>query len=137
MDNNENMSSKDMENKKLILIPKIEDYIEYMLNVIIKLPRVEKFSIGNEYKTSMYSMLENSLYTAKINRKENIKETLKLSNKIDAELNCQRIFLRILKKQKWIDEKKFDVAMIKIYEIGKIVGGLVKYYAKNNQKWIW
>ena len=40
MDNNENMSSKDMENKKLILIPKIEDYIEYMLNVIIKLPRV-------------------------------------------------------------------------------------------------
>lgn len=131
MDNNENMSSKEMENKKLILIPKIEDYIEYMLNVIIKLPRVEKFSIGNEYKTSMYSMLENSLYTAKINRKENIKETLKLLNKIDAELNCQRIFLRILKKQKWIDEKKFDVAMIKIYEIGKIVGGIIKANAKN------
>lgn len=131
MDNNENMSSKEMENKKLILIPKIEDYIEYMLNVIIKLPRVEKFSIGNEYKTSMYSMLENSLYTAKINRKENIKETLKLLNKIDTELNCQRIFLRILKKQKWIDEKKFDVAMIKIYEIGKIVGGIIKANAKN------
>ena len=137
MDNNENMSSKDMENKKLILIPKIEDYIEYMLNVIIKLPRVEKFSIGNEYKTSMYSMLENSLYTAKINRKENIKETLKLSNKIDAELNCQRIFLRILKKQKWIDEKKFDVAMIKIYEIGKIVGGIIKANAKNYKERIW
>ena len=131
MDNNENMSSKDLEKKKLILIPKIEDYIEYMLNVIIKLPRVEKFSIGNEYKTSMYSMLENSLYTAKINRKENIKETLKLLNKIDAELNCQRIFLRILKKQKWIDEKKFDVAKIKIYEIGKIVGGIIKANAKN------
>ena len=137
MDNNENMSSKDMENKKLILIPKIEDYIEYMLNVIIKLPRVEKFSIGNEYKTSMYSMLENSLYTAKINRKENIKETLKLLNKIDTELNCQRIFLRILKKQKWIDEKKFDVAMIKIYEIGKIVGGIIKANAKNYKERIW
>ena len=131
MENNENISSKELENKKLVLIPKIEDYIEYMLNVITKLPRVEKFSIGNEYKTSMYSMLENSLYTAKINRKENIKETLKLLNKIDAELNCQRIFLRILKKQKWIDEKKFDVAMIKIYEIGKIVGGIIKANAKN------
>ena len=131
MENNENISSKELENKKLVLIPKIEDYIEYMLNVITKLPRVEKFSIGNEYKTSMYSMLENSLYTAKINRKENIKETLKLLNKIDAELNCQRIFLRIMKKQKWIDEKKFDVAMIKIYEIGKIVGGIIKANAKN------
>ena len=61
MENNENISSKELENKKLVLIPKIEDYIEYMLNVIAKLPRVEKFSIGNEYKTSMYSMLENSL----------------------------------------------------------------------------
>lgn len=131
MENNENISSKELENKKLVLIPKIEDYIEYMLNVITKLPRVEKFSIGNEYKTSMYSMLENSLYTAKINRKENIKETLKLLNKIDAELNCQRIFLRIMKKQKWIDEKKFDVAMSKIYEIGKIVGGIIKANAKN------
>lgn len=137
MENNENISSKELENKKLVLIPKIEDYIEYMLNVIAKLPRVEKFSIGNEYKTSMYSMLENSLYTAKINRKENIKETLKLLNKIDAELNCQRIFLRIMKKQKWIDEKKFDVAMIKIYEIGKIVGGIIKANAKNYKEPIW
>ena len=131
MENDENISSKELENKKLVLIPKIEDYIEYMLNVITKLPRVEKFSIGNEYKTSMYSMLENSLYTAKINRKENIKETLKLLNTIDAELNSQRIFLRIMKKQKWIDEKKFDVAMSKIYEIGKIVGGIIKATAKN------
>ena len=137
MENDENISSKELENKKLVLIPKIEDYIEYMLNVITKLPRVEKFSIGNEYKTSMYSMLENSLYTAKINRKENIKETLKLLNTIDAELNSQRIFLRIMKKQKWIDEKKFDVAMSKIYEIGKIVGGIIKANAKNYKERIW
>ena len=39
MENNENISSKELENKKLVLIPKIEDYIEYMLNVIAKLPR--------------------------------------------------------------------------------------------------
>lgn len=79
----------------------------------------------------MYSTLRNVLYIAKINRKENAKEILKLSNIIDAELNCQRIYLRIMKKQQWIDEKKFNVAMSKIYEIGKIVGGIIKAYAKN------
>lgn len=131
MDNSENIAPKELENKKLILIPKIEDYIEYILNVITKLPRTEKFNIGNEYKKSMYSMLRNILYIAKINRKENAHEILKLLNIIDAELNCQRIFLRIMKKQKWIDEKKFDIAINKIYEIGKIVGGIVKAYAKN------
>ena len=55
-------------------------------------------------------------------------------NRIDSRLNTQRIYLRIMKKEKWIDIKKFNVAMEQIYEIGKILGGLIKYYAKNNKK---
>ena len=39
-----------------------------------------------------------------------------------------------MKKNQWIDEKKFNVAMAKIYEIGKMIGGLQKHYAKNNTK---
>ena len=39
-----------------------------------------------------------------------------------------------MKNNRWIDEKKFKVSIDLIYEIGKIVGGLVKYYAKNNKK---
>lgn len=127
----QNKGKKEIENNHLVLIPKIEDYIEYILNVITKLPRIEKFNIGNEYKTSLYNTLKKALYIIKINRKENIKEILKMLNEIDAELNCQRIYLRIMQKEKWIDNKKFDVAMRKIYEIGNIIGGLIKYYAKN------
>lgn len=123
---------ENIENKQLILIPKTEDYIEYMLNVIVKLPRVEKFNIGNEYKVSLYRMMYNTLYLNKINRKKQTIEGIELLNKIDTELNCQRIYLRIMKKQKWIDIKKFDISMTKIYEIGKIIGGLIKTYAKNN-----
>ena len=41
---------------ELILIPKYEKYMEYMLQVILKLPRTEKFNIGNEYKLSLYKM---------------------------------------------------------------------------------
>lgn len=129
--NEETISNKNLESKQLTLIPKIEDYIEYVLNIITKLPRTEKFSIGNEYRKSMYEILENSLYITKINKTENKKEILKTLNYIDSKLTCQRIYLRIMKKQKWIDENKFNISINKIYEIGKIVGGLVKYYAKN------
>ena len=121
--------SKEKENK-LILIPKTEKYVEYMLQLIFKLPRIEKFSIGTEYKVSMYKMLEDILIISKINEKE----VMYYLNKIDARLNTQRIYLRIMKKEKWIDIKKFNVAMEQIYEIGKILGGLIKYYAKNNKK---
>lgn len=124
------MDNKTEKENKLQLIPKTEKYIEYILQMIIKLPRTEKFSIGNEYKQSMYEMLRNIMYLSKAEQNQ----ALNILNKIDAELNTQRIFLRIMKNNKWIDERKFKIAMEQIYEIGKILGGLLKYYAKNNKK---
>lgn len=115
---------------ELILIPKYEKYMEYMLQVILKLPRTEKFNIGNEFKNVMYKMLENILYLNKIE----ISKRLYYLNLIDAELNTQRTMIRIMFKSRWMDEKKYKVSMELLYEIGKIVGGLIKFYAKNNKK---
>ena len=57
---------KEKGENELILIPKTEQYIEYVLNMLIKLPRTEKYSIGTEYKSSMYEMIQNILYLEKI-----------------------------------------------------------------------
>lgn len=117
-------------NEQLQLIPKMQEYIQYMLETLLKLPRTEKFSIGNEYKQSMYEMLRNIMYLSKIEHNQ----CLNILNKIDAELNTQRIYLRIMKNNRWLDERKFKISMEQIYEIGKILGGLLKYYAKNDKK---
>ena len=111
---------KNKENE-LTLIPKTERYLEYILTVIFKIPKVEKYSIGTEYKISLYKMLEDIMYLNKVDTAR-----LQLLNKIDAQLSVQRIFLRIMFKNSWIDQKKFDYAMSLIYEIGKILGGLTK-----------
>ena len=87
------MNKKEITQNQLLLIPKTERYIQYMLDLILKLPRVEKFNIGNEYKNNIYQMLENILYLSKIEDNK----CLEILNKIDAEINCQRIFLRIMK----------------------------------------
>ena len=127
------MKNNTEKEEKLLLIPKVEKYIEYVIGIIIKLPRTEKFSIGTEYKTSMYQMISNVMILNKINKNER-KEIIIILNNIDASLNTQRIYLRIMKKERWIDEKKFNIAMEQIYEIGKILGGIIKYYAKNNKE---
>lgn len=124
------MNNKELEKNKLSLIPKTENYLNYMLQVILKLPRTEKFNIGNEYKISMYNMLKNILYINKIEKQE----IIDLLNQIDTELNIQRVYLRIMQKNKWIDDRKFKVATELLYEIGKILGGLIKSYGKNNKK---
>ena len=118
------------QDNELKLIPVYEQYMEYMIQLLIKLPRTEKFSIGTDFKQVMYSCLEDIMYIPKIE----IKERLYYLNKTDAKLNAQRIMLRVMKKFAWIDISKFNIAMGKIYEIGKILGGLIKYYAKNNKK---
>ena len=51
------VQNKAKENK-LILIPKTEKYMEYMLQIMLKLPRTEKFSIGTEYKKSIKYLSE-------------------------------------------------------------------------------
>ena len=78
-------------NRKLEVIPKMEKYIQYMLEIIIKIPRTEKYSIGTEYKTSMYETMKYMMYLNKIEESK----CLYYTNIIDAELNVQRIYLSI------------------------------------------
>lgn len=113
----------------LVLIPKYEKYMEYMLEVIlIRLPRTEKYSIGTEFKTVMYETFRDIMFIEKIMKKER----LYYLNRIDAGLNIQRALLRIMVKNKWVDERRFDyIINTLIKEIGLILGGLIKYYAKN------
>lgn len=99
----------------LILIPKYQAYMQYIIEIIFKIPRTEKFNIGNEYKQSMYQTLENILIISKLEKEK----CLEYVNRIDASLNVQRILLRIMYQNHWIDAKKFNAAIDKIYEIGK------------------
>ena len=50
------------QDNELKLIPVYEQYMEYMIQLLIKLPRTEKFSIGTDFKQVMYSTLEDIMY---------------------------------------------------------------------------
>ena len=56
-------------------------------NLILKLPRIEKFNIGNEYKISMYNVLRKAIYINKVGNR------LEYLNTINEELVLERIFL--------------------------------------------
>ena len=119
----------------LVIIPKIEKYIEYMLTILLKLPRTEKFSIGTEIKTSMYQMLKNILLASKIDKSKR----LEIYNIVDAQIYYQRICIRIMYNNKWIDMQKYKYSNELLSEIGKMLGGLIKSletnkYAENNKK---
>lgn len=73
-------------NNQLVIIRKIEKYFEYMITILIKLPRTEKFSIGTEIKTSMYEILKNILFATKIEEDKR----LQYYNVVDSNIYYQR-----------------------------------------------
>lgn len=116
-----------MHNNELIIIPKIEKYIEYMLVILIKLPRTEKISIVTEIKTSMFEMLQKVLLVSKVEKSKR----LTIYNVIDSHIHFQRICIRIMYNNKWIDDKKYRYSNELLSEIGKILGGLIKSLGVN------
>ena len=98
------------ENNILSLIPKAEKYIQYIIEMIIKIPRTEKYSIGTEYKLSIYRMLTNIVGLSKTEKSKKIN----CLNIVDTELNLQRIYLRIMYKNGWINDKKLNTCMEQI-----------------------
>ena len=123
----------------LILIPKLEDYVRYTFQILVKIPRVEKFNIGSELKTSSLKMLENAHFLNK-NRKNGCPalvhsiidcgvylcyhKTYKINWFILISYN--RSMMRILNEEKSITKSNFTTSIDKLSEIGKIVGGLIK-----------
>ena len=116
----------------LILIPKIEDYIKYTYQMLVKIPRLEKFNIGSEIKVSSLRMLE---YAHFVN-KDRVSAYSYL-NKIDALISYNRSMIRILNEEKSISNKNFEMCITKLAEIGRIIGGLLKvnpnFRKKNNE----
>lgn len=116
----------------LILIPKIEDYIKYTYQMLVKIPRVEKFNISSEIKVSSLRMLE---YAHFVN-KDRVSAYSYL-NKIDALISYNRSMIRILNEEKSISNKNFEMCITKLAEIGRIIGGLLKvnpnFRKKNNE----
>ena len=99
---------------KLVIIVKIEKYIEYMLTILIKIPRTEKYSIGTEIKTSMYEMLKNILLASEIEKNKR----LQIYNIVDAHIYYQRICIRIMYNNKWINDKNYKNSNELLSEMG-------------------
>lgn len=97
-----------------------------MLIILLRLPRTEKYSIGTEIKTSMYNMLKNILLA---NKSDKIKR-LPIYNIVDTEIYFQRICIRIMYNNKWIDDKKYKHSKegkIELSNVQRSIAGWLGY----------
>ena len=119
-----NKSNRNKENNILYLLPKYEKYMEYIIdNVVSKLPRIEKFNLGNEIKVSMFESVKYIMIMSKVESRHR----LGYLNMLDANICVQRIYIRIMYRRRYLDNRRYMYIMEMLSEIGKMLGGYIKW----------
>ena len=108
---------------------KAETFLERDVYPLLKnFPVAEKFSLNQEIKQSCYKLIR---ATVMANNLTVVKKRLEWLDEADAEKTLLLVLFGIAKNQKYITQKKLFELQGKLNEIGRIIGGLQKYFINN------
>lgn len=108
---------------------KAEIFLERDVYPLLKnFPVAEKFSLNQEIKQSCYKLIR---ATVMANNLTVVKKRLEWLDEADAEKTLFLVLFGIAKNQKYITQKKLFELQGKLNEIGRIIGGLQKYFINN------
>jgi len=99
---------------------KHEDMIKYGYVALRQFPKSEKFSLAQDIKKTMFSMLE---LIIRANRSRDKRSTL---YEIDTELEVLRTQVRLAMELQFLPFAKYEVWGGHLAEIGRMLGGWVK-----------
>lgn len=101
-------------------LQKIEDMMEYAYPVLNQFPKAEKFSLAQDIRSSMNTLLELTIAEDKKYTKKTTIENM------DIELAKLKVYVRLAMRLKYISIHRYEVWETKLVEIGKMIGGLLK-----------
>ena len=108
---------------------KAEIFLERDVYSLLKnFPVAEKFSLNQEIKQSCYKLIR---ATVMANNLTVVKKRLEWLDEADAEKTLLLVLFGIAKNQKYITQKKLFELQGRLNEIGRIIGGLQKYFINN------
>jgi len=101
-------------------LQKIEDMMLYAYPVLMQFPKAEKFSLAQDIRSCMNTLLK---LTIAEDKKYTKKTTLE---NMDIELATLKVYIRLAQELSYISFHKYEVWESKLVEIGKMIGGLLK-----------
>ena len=117
-----------------VLQKKTEIFLERDIYPLLKnFPASEKFSLCQEIKQSCYKLIRAAVMA---NNLTNVNRRLMWLDEADAEKTLLLVLLGVAKNQKYITQKKLLELQGKLEEIGRIIGGLQKFFINNRKETI-
>jgi len=110
-----------MADKKTVqIIPKMYDFIIWMIRKVDKFPRSQKFVLGDRIETALLdslTMLVEAQYT---------RDKLFILHKVNLKLEQIRFLIRISKDLRFLSLKAYEFSALSLNEIGRMLGGWIK-----------
>ena len=109
-----------------ILQKKAEIFLEKDVYPLLKsFLQAEKFSLSQEIKQSCFKLIRASVM---VNNLKAIKKRFEWLEEADAEKTLLLVLFGVARTQKYITQKKLLELQDKLNEMGRIIGGLQKYF---------
>ena len=103
------------------IFKKIYDLILLIYQYVKLFPKQDKFILGERIENAAIDLLETTIKANQLTNK--VSFLLDVSTKLD----ILRVYIRLAKDLHLLDLKKYETASIHITEIGKMIGGWIKY----------
>lgn len=109
--------------ESLMIYKQYVEMVYYTLNILLKYPKSERFSLAQDIKNTTYAGLKNIIYAQKTFNK---KERLEYLNKLDANLKIIKVLIRVSHKKKYINSKNYLAWSKKLTNISNLNGGWIR-----------
>jgi four helix bundle protein len=109
----------------LILYQKVYDFLLYIYPIVAKMPKFEKFALQSHIKNCVIE-IERRVIRAN-------KSRTKLSHLYEADTSLQelKMLIRLAHDLRYIPPKQYENISNKLMEIGRLIGGMIKYAQSN------
>jgi hypothetical protein len=111
-----------MDNLDIPIFRKTYDLYKTFYSFRASVKKQDRYTIWQKCETIILETLEGLLYAGQMTKSEK----LPILEKTSVKLNFLRIFVRLMKDTKAIDEKKYLILEASIDEIGRMLGGWIK-----------
>ena len=91
--------------------------------ILILFPKYERYSLGQKIENTILDTLELSIKTVYLPKQEK----LKYLKEIDTKINLLKMLIRLSNEIKTLDNKKYLILQEKLQEIGRMIGGWIKF----------
>lgn len=104
----------------LVIYQKIYDLIVYSMPIVNRLPKSQRFVLGQRMQNSMLNIASLIVKANKLRSKQNV------LYEIDIELEQLRLLIRVAKDMKYLPMRKYENHSQKVDEIGRLLGAWIK-----------